>query len=177
MNQPIKTLRQTVMENSAVLLKQRPELKGELRWAIVKTFERGLLIAGIQFACGSKKRLSDMLGISYESVKRKMREHDIRYFGTFPKDQSYLTIINAAYEINPSSLGNIERAVIEWIFLYCLSVNPVKFLYDAAIEEIDIPLIALGFREGRTRTGAARILGMSRVTLNNKMKLYGIKAR
>jgi DNA-binding protein Fis len=177
MNQPIKTLRQIVIENCALLLVQHPELKGELRRVLVKTFEKGLLIAAFQFSRGSKKRLSNMLGISYPSVDRKIREHDIRYLGTFPKDQSYLSLIDAAYGLNQSPLSDIERAVIQWVFLYCLSISPIKFLYDAAIEEIDIPLIAIGFREGKTRTGAARILGMSRVTLNNKMKLYGIKAR
>lgn len=177
MNQPIKTLRQIVIENCSLLLKQHPEVKGDLKRLVIKRFEKGLLIAAFQFACGSKKKLSHMLGISYESVKRKIREHDIRYLGTMPKDQSYLTIINAAYALEPSSFNEIERAVIQWVFLYCLSISPIKYLYDVALTEIDIPLIAIGFREGATRTGAARVLGMSRVTLASKMKLYAIKAR
>lgn len=173
----IKTLRQTVIENCALLLKTQPETKGQLKNLVMEAFEKGVLIAAYAFTKGSKKKLSILLGISYGSVKSKIRLYDIIYLGTKPKDQSYLHLIKGAYQYTDSPISQIEWAVMHYAFLYCLTVSPVKYLYDMVLAEVEIPLIAFGFSEGRTRKAAAEILGVMPKTLTSRMKVNNIKAR
>jgi DNA-binding protein Fis len=173
----MKNLRQTVIENCALLLKQQPETKGSLKKLVIEAFEKGVLIGSYAFAKGSKKQLSQLSGISYHTIISKIDQYKIVYLGTKPKDESYLALIKGAYRYTDSPLHQIELAVMEYAFFYCLSISPVKYLYEHILPEVEIPLIAFGFSEGGSATGCAEILGITRKTLQSRMQFHNIKSR
>lgn len=173
-----KTLKQIVTENALILLKTKPDIKGKLYDSLIPSFERGLFIAAFQFCSGSKKQLSEILGISYESVKKKIALYDIKYLGTRPRDESHLQIIKSAYSFALENLAQqIEWAVLHYTFLYFFVTSRAKFLYSTILEQVELPLIAIAFAEGKTKIEAAAILGIDRRTLGKKMKRYNIRGR